>query len=57
MYRQNEERLVREIEMLEHALVRQEWLRAGERGDGTSDLAGDLLEQLAADRAARDAGA
>lgn len=56
MYRQNEARLVREIESLEHALVRREWLRA-DSGSGTSDLVDVLLEQLAADRAARDAGA
>jgi hypothetical protein len=55
MYRQNEERLAREIQMLERALVRGEWLRKD--GHDTSDLVGDLLEQLAADRAARDAGA
>jgi hypothetical protein len=56
MYRQNEARLALEIQVLERALVRREWLREGEDGGETSDLVGDLLEQLAADRAARDAG-
>lgn len=57
MYRQNEERLAREIQALEHALAGRERLPAGDATEGTPDLAGDLLQQLAADRAARDAGA
>ena len=56
MYRQNENRLAREIEVLERALVRREWLRGGEGGNGSSEIVDDLLEQLAADRIAHDAG-
>lgn len=56
MYRQNEERLVREIQALEYAIGSREKSGAGDAADGPPDLAGDLLQQLAADRAARDAG-
>jgi len=56
MYRQNENRLAREIEALERALVRREWLRSDEAGNGSSRIVDDLLEQIAADRLAHDAG-
>ena len=50
MYKKNEERLSGEVRMLDHALVRGEWLRTsnGENGEnGESDLASDLLDRLA----------
>ena len=56
MYRRNEQRIAQEIRVLEHALVRDEWLRTAEGGNGRSDLAADLLAQLGAEDAVREAG-
>ena len=56
MYRRNEQRIAGEIRKLEHALVRDEWLRNGDGPNGRSDLASDLIARLAADDAVREAG-